>query len=118
MQFFEPGALIWAVSILVGLALFAVGRHVDPVANQKSPLVSWLPTGFLLAGAAVMISAVVGVLVELTNFGNGIDSAISRIDRLSSRFWSRGCGDLVGLPGDAYGSGLMSSTATWEPGLV
>jgi hypothetical protein len=41
--------------------------------------VTWLPTGFLLAGAAVMVSAVVGILVELTNFGNGIDAAISQL---------------------------------------
>jgi hypothetical protein len=79
LQFFEPGALIWALSILVGMALFAVGRQVDPNLEQKSPLVIWLPTGFLLAGVAVMVSAAVGVLVELTNFGNGIDAAISQL---------------------------------------
>ena len=39
----------------------------------------WLPAGLFLAGAAVVVSAAIGILVELTNFGNGIDAAFAAL---------------------------------------
>jgi hypothetical protein len=90
LQFFEPGTpFFWGVAVLVALALFELGHRFDPLPVAKpddtpssaharrSRLAQSLPLGLLGAGAAVSLSAVVGVLIELTNFGNGIDSAFA-----------------------------------------
>ena len=77
LQFFEPGQLIWALAILLALALLTTGRRFDSGPARKSRLNELVPVGLFVAGAAVMFSALVGVLVELTNFGNGIDEAFA-----------------------------------------
>ena len=91
LQFFEPGSFEWALAILLALALLEVGRRFDPAPAhdtpdlpaaahvRKSHLTRWLPVGLFLAGAAVCVSSAIGVLVELTAFGNGIDAAFSAL---------------------------------------
>jgi hypothetical protein len=91
LQFFEPGTLGWGVAVLVAIALFEVGRRsetMSPAAPgealsgarlRKKRFVEWLPFGLFVAAVAVTVSAFVGVLVELSNFGNGIDSAFSAL---------------------------------------
>jgi hypothetical protein len=77
LQFFEPASVTWAVAILVALTLFALGRRFDPTPLRKSRVLEFLPVGLFLAGAAVVVSSVVGVLVEISNFGNGIDTSFA-----------------------------------------
>jgi hypothetical protein len=89
LQFFEPGTLFWGVTVLLALALFELGHRFDPLPAadpgetpssahvRRSRLAQSLPLGLLGAGAAVCLSAFVGVLIELSNFGNGIDSAFA-----------------------------------------
>jgi hypothetical protein len=91
LQFFEPGSFEWALAVLLALALLEVGRRFDPAPGRdttdlpaaahvrKTHLTRWLPVGLFLAGAAVCVSSAVGVLVELTAFGNGIDAAFSNL---------------------------------------
>ena len=91
LQFFEPGTLGWGVAVLVAIALFEVGRRsetMSPAApgealsgarRRKKRFVEWVPFGLFVAAVAVTVSAFVGVLVELSNFGNGIDSAFSAL---------------------------------------
>ncbi len=77
LQFFEPGQLIWAVAILVAVALLTTGRKFDSGPARKSHWNEIVPVGLFVAGAVVTFSALVGVLVELSNFGNGIDEAFA-----------------------------------------
>ena len=77
LQFFSPGTLAWAIAVLVGLALWVIGRRFDPVPPPKSRLSELIPVGLFLAAAVVAVSALIGVLVELSDFGNGIDAAFS-----------------------------------------
>jgi hypothetical protein len=89
LQFFSPGSLFWGVGVLVALTLQELGRRFDPVsaatpsatasaaAARKARLAEFLPVGLLAAAAGVCVSAVVGILVELSNFGNGIDASFS-----------------------------------------
>ena len=91
LQFFEPGILGWGVAVLVAIALFDVGRRsetISPAApaqalsgarRRKKRFVEWVPFGLFVAAVGVTVSALVGVLVELSNFGNGIDSAFSAL---------------------------------------
>jgi hypothetical protein len=91
LEFFAPGSLAWAIAVLLALALFEVGKRADPVppadptepvsdaTRRKKRFAELLPFGLFLAAAAVTVSAIVGVLVELTNFGNGIDQAFSSL---------------------------------------
>jgi hypothetical protein len=89
LQFFSPGSLFWGVGVLVALILHELGRRLDPVPTathsdaapaasaHQARLAEFLPIGLLAAAAGVCLSAVVGILVELTNFGNGIDASFS-----------------------------------------
>jgi len=79
LQFFAPGTLAWALAILLAVALFAFGRRLEAAQDRRSHLTDLLPGGLFLAGVAVMVSALIGVLVELTNFGNGIDAAFASL---------------------------------------
>jgi hypothetical protein len=79
LQFFEPGSFQWAAAILVALALWSLSRHFDPTPARRFRVAEALPLGLFLAAAAVVISAAIGVLVELTDFGNGIDEAFSQL---------------------------------------
>ena len=77
LQFFEPGQLIWALAILVAVALLTTGRRFDSGPARKSGWPDLVSVGLFVAGIAVTFSALVGVLVELSNFGNGIDEAFA-----------------------------------------
>jgi hypothetical protein len=89
LQFFTPGSPFWGVAVLVALTLQGLGRRFDPIpaaspsdtrppaAARQARLAELLSVGLLAAAAAVCLSAAVGILVELTNFGNGIDAAFS-----------------------------------------
>jgi hypothetical protein len=79
LQFFAPGSLASALAILLAVALFAFGRRLEEKPVRKSRLTDLLPGGLFLAGVAVMVSAGIGVLVEITNFGNGIDAAFASL---------------------------------------
>jgi hypothetical protein len=74
--FFSPGSVDWAMWILVGVAVFAWGRHLHGEA-ASTPQHRLISLGLMAAAAAVTVSAVIDILVELTNFGNGIDDAVS-----------------------------------------
>jgi hypothetical protein len=76
-QFFEPASFSWAVAVLVALVLWVLGRRLDPPPAHKSRVGDLLPAGLFLAAAAVVVSAAIDALVELTAFGNGIDAAFS-----------------------------------------
>ncbi len=86
LQFFQPAAVSWSLASLVAVTLFALGRKFEPSSSRESRLVDVLPLGLVLAGAAVMVSAAIGVLVELTNFGNGIDLAFSGLISYAGTF--------------------------------
>lgn len=77
--FFSPGSIEWALAIVLALALLDLGRKFDPVPAQPSKLRDLLPGVLFLAAAVVVVSAVIGLFAELTNFGNGIDLAFSAI---------------------------------------
>jgi hypothetical protein len=79
LQFFEPGSLSWALAILLALTLLTIARRFELEPDRRSRLHDLLPAGLFLAAAAVMLSAVIGILVELTNFGNGIDAAFAAL---------------------------------------
>jgi uncharacterized BrkB/YihY/UPF0761 family membrane protein len=79
LQFFEPGSLSWGLAILLALTLITIARKFDLTPDRKSRLHDLLPGGLFVAAAAVVLSSVVGILVELTNFGNGIDAAFAAL---------------------------------------
>ena len=53
------------------------GRRLASGPTRKSGLNDLVPVGLFGAGTAVTVSALVGVLVELSDFGNGIDQAFA-----------------------------------------
>jgi hypothetical protein len=77
--FFSPGTILWALAVVLALALLDLGRRFDPTPAHPSKLRDLLPGVVFLAAAIVVVSAVIGLFAELTNFGNGIDSAFSAI---------------------------------------
>ena len=79
LQFFEPGSLSWALAILLALTLITIARKFDPAPARRSGIHELLPAGLFVAGAAVVVSSVIGILVELTNFGHGIDAAFAAL---------------------------------------
>jgi hypothetical protein len=91
LQFFEPGVLGWGIAVLVAIALFELGRRSDSVSLsaeegtlsgarlRKKRFGELVPFGLFVAAAGVTVSALVGVLIQLTNFGNGIDSAFAAL---------------------------------------
>jgi hypothetical protein len=76
-EFFSPGSVDWAVWILVGVALVAMGRHVDGGTSADRPQDHLIPLALMVAAATVGLSAVIDILVEITNFGNGVIDALS-----------------------------------------
>ena len=74
---FSVGSIGWAVALLLGSALVAVGRRLDMSASPQTA--ELILTGLLIAAALTVIAAAVAVLVDLTNFGHGIDAAFSDI---------------------------------------
>lgn len=77
MQFFAPGALDWGVAVLLGVALLAAGRRFDMRMAGPDTLRDAVSLGLCLMALAIGVSAAIDVLVELTNFGHGIDVAFS-----------------------------------------
>ncbi|MGH9055012.1 MAG: hypothetical protein ACRDYY_03985, partial [Acidimicrobiales bacterium] len=77
LRFFGVGSFEWAIGILLGVGLIAVGRRFDPKAMGPGRLKHLVDLGLLLAACGVGVSAGVDFLVELTNFGHGIDAALS-----------------------------------------
>jgi hypothetical protein len=74
----EPGDVIWAALGLFGVALVAAGRRLDHDAVTGRQAVAVL-TALLIMAATILGAAVLGVLVELANFGHGIDPALAGI---------------------------------------
>jgi multisubunit Na+/H+ antiporter MnhF subunit len=77
IQFFAPGALDWGVAALLGVALLAAGRRFDMRMAGPDALRDAVSLGLCLMSLAIGVSAAIDVLVELTNFGHGIDAALS-----------------------------------------
>ena len=77
MQFFAPGSIDWGVAVLLGVCLVAAGRRFDLGTAAPGLLNHALSLGLFVAAAAVGTSAAIDLLVELTNFGHGIDAALS-----------------------------------------
>jgi multisubunit Na+/H+ antiporter MnhF subunit len=77
IQFFAPGALDWGVAVLLGVALVAAGRRFDMRMAGPDALRDAVSLGLCLMALVVGVSAAIDVLVELTNFGHGIDVAFS-----------------------------------------
>jgi hypothetical protein len=77
LQFFSPGSDVWAVAIVVAVGLLAAGRRFDARATAPGGIDDVMPTALLLAALAVALSASIDVLVELTNFGHGVDGALA-----------------------------------------
>ncbi len=77
LQFFAPGSIDWGVAILLAVCLLAAGRRFDLGTAASSVLNDALSLTLFLAAGAVGVSAAIDLLVELTNFGHGIDAALS-----------------------------------------
>lgn len=84
LELIGPGSVEWAVILLVGLGLTAGARHV--AADRTSgPLRHLVVTTMLVATAAVAGAALLGAVVELADFGHGVDRAFTGIvDRLGA----------------------------------
>jgi len=77
MQFFAPGALDWGVAVVLGVALLAAGRRFDMRMSAPDVLRDAVSLGLCLMALAIGVSAAIDFLVELTNFGHGIDTAFA-----------------------------------------
>lgn len=77
LQFFSPGSIVWAVAIVVAVGLLAAGRRFDMAATAAGGINDAMPTALLLAACVVSVSSAIDVLVELTNFGHGVDAALA-----------------------------------------
>jgi multisubunit Na+/H+ antiporter MnhF subunit len=77
IQFFAPGALDWGVAVLLGVALLAAGKRFDMRMTGPDSVRDAVSLGLCLMALAVGVSAAIDVLVELTNFGHGIDVAFA-----------------------------------------
>lgn len=77
LNLLAPGSFIWGAGILLAVALHAAGRHFEIAPAEPGPLRRYLPDALLAAGVASATSAALDVLVELANFGHGIDRALA-----------------------------------------
>jgi hypothetical protein len=77
MQFFAPGSIDWGIAVLLGVCLVAGGRRFDLSSAAPGVVNDGVSLGLMLAAGAVGVSATIDLLVELTNFGHGIDAALS-----------------------------------------
>jgi hypothetical protein len=81
LELSAPGSFDWSAIILLGVALMAAGRHLSGPA--RAPLAELAGRGLQVAAVAVAGAAVLGILVELADFGHGVDAAfIGIIGRL------------------------------------
>jgi hypothetical protein len=84
LTFFGPGSVTWAIAVLLGVALVAAGHRFELGASAPGWLNDRVPAGLFLAACVVGISAAINVLVELTNFGHGIDRAMVSLIQYAS----------------------------------
>jgi hypothetical protein len=78
LTFFGIGQILWAVALLLGAFLLAAGRRFEIGGPAgPSPLTHLTTLGVVAASAAVGVFAALSVVVELTNFGHGLDQAFS-----------------------------------------
>jgi hypothetical protein len=80
LDLFSIGSVDWSAIVLLGAGLVAVGRRLELGRSDQPPEVvvtGLILTGLLVAAALTVAAALCGVLVELTNFGHGIDAAFS-----------------------------------------
>lgn len=78
-RMFVPGSLLWAIGALVAVALHEVGLRFDGAPAGSRPVRTELPR-FLRAACLVSATAAgIDLLVELANFGHGIDRALAGI---------------------------------------
>ena len=70
-----PGSIEWGVVLLLALGLATAARRRDP--DRPGPLHDMVGLGLLAATGSVLAAAGLGLLVELANFGNGIDAAFA-----------------------------------------
>jgi hypothetical protein len=76
LSFFAPGTITLTLPVLLGVALVAAGHRFDLAASAPGWLNDRVPAGLFIAGCVSGASAAIDVLVELANFGHGIDRAI------------------------------------------
>ena len=74
-----PGTFTWTAGVLLAIALAAAGRHFEVAPARPGPVRLHLPQALLAAASASVTAAGLDVLVELANFGHGIDRAVAGI---------------------------------------
>jgi hypothetical protein len=80
LTLFGIGQILWAVALLLGASLLAAGRRFEIGGSPEPSALRHLTTlGVLAASAVVAVFAALSVIVELTNFGHGIDQAFSAL---------------------------------------
>jgi hypothetical protein len=79
LTLFGIGEILWAVAVLLGASLLAAGRRFEIATPSPNALRHWTTLGILGASAVVGVFAAFNVVVELTNFGHGIDQAFSAL---------------------------------------
>ena len=72
-----PGSFIWAAGALLAVALHAAGLKFELAPAEPSPLRTRLPRLLLIATLVSAVAAALDVLVELADFGHGIDRALA-----------------------------------------
>jgi hypothetical protein len=77
LTLFGIGQVLWAVALLLGASLLAAGRRFEIGTPDASPLRHLTNLGVFGASVVVGVFAVLSVLVELANFGHGINQAFS-----------------------------------------
>lgn len=77
LDLFGPGSIEWGVVLLLALGLVSLAGHPEP--DRPGRLRDGVGLGLLAATGAVLSAAGLGLLVELANFGNGIDAAFAGI---------------------------------------
>lgn len=83
LQLFSVGNITWGVIVLVAVALVSAGRRFDPdvavatAGPSGHRLTRLMPTALFFAACSVGGSAVIDFLTELTDFGHGVDAALS-----------------------------------------
>ncbi len=77
LDLFGPGSVEWGLLLLLALGFMAAGRQLP--ASRGGPVTGLVPTALLVAAGTVAAAAALGFVVELANFGHGIDAAFSGI---------------------------------------
>lgn len=77
LDLFGPGSIEWGVVMLLALGLVSLAGRPEP--GRPGPLRGAVGVGLLVATGGVLAAAGLGSMVELANFGNGIDTAFAGI---------------------------------------